>query len=76
MLNNTSGRRGAIDSNPQTDRWSIVRAIVLGLFLAAAISAVLLIDFFDSNQVLLNAGDVNPVDILAPDQQSPEEHAD
>ena len=66
MLNNTAGRRGAADAKPQPNRWSIVRAIVLGLFLAAAISAVLLIDFFDSNQVLLNAGDISPVDILAP----------
>jgi hypothetical protein len=39
---------------------------VLGLFLAAAISAILLIDFLPSRRVLLEAGDVGPADILAP----------
>jgi hypothetical protein len=38
----------------------------LGLFLAAAISAILLVDFLPSRRVLLEAGDVGPADILAP----------
>jgi putative nucleotidyltransferase with HDIG domain len=48
------------------DRWSIVRAVLLGLLLAAVTSTVLLTDFLPSNQVSLNDGDVSSTDILAP----------
>ncbi|MGC9336396.1 MAG: hypothetical protein ACP5JJ_19845, partial [Anaerolineae bacterium] len=48
------------------DRWGAVRALVLGLFLVATISAILLVDFLPSQRVLLEAGDVASVDILAP----------
>ncbi|MGD2207208.1 MAG: HDIG domain-containing protein [Anaerolineae bacterium] len=62
MRNNTAGRRVL----PPMDRWSVVRAIVLGVLMAAVISTVLLTDFLRSNQVVLNAGDVSTEDILAP----------
>jgi putative nucleotidyltransferase with HDIG domain len=61
-----SQHRSPISSGSKLDRWSIVRAILLGILLAAVISAVLLIDFLPSNQVTLKAGEVSPVDILAP----------
>lgn len=48
------------------ERWHVVRAVLLGLFLAIVISVVLLIEFLPSNLVILNAGDVNPQDIRAP----------
>jgi len=48
------------------DRWSIGRAIILGILLTAVTSAVLLTDFLPSNQVYLEVGDVSPEDILAP----------
>ncbi|MEJ2209398.1 MAG: HDIG domain-containing protein [Anaerolineae bacterium] len=64
-----SGARGRawVSSPPdRPDRWSNLRAALLGVLLAAAISAVLLVDFLPSNRVLLNAGDVSRVEILAP----------
>jgi putative nucleotidyltransferase with HDIG domain len=61
-----SQHRSSILSGSKLGRWSIVRAILLGILLAAVISAVLLIDFLPSNQVTLKAGEVSPVDILAP----------
>lgn len=67
MLGNISSRRGAYSRQPSSlDHWSVIRAIVWGVFLTAVISAVLLIDFLPSNQVILDAGDVASVDILAP----------
>ncbi len=66
MLSNSSGRPGPRTEQTRQSRLSIVRAVVLGMFLAAAISAVLLVEFLPSNQVLLDAGDVSPADILAP----------
>lgn len=66
MLNNSTRRRA--DSSRQQsvpDRWSIVRAVLLGVFLTVVVGVVLLIDFLPSNQVLLNAGDISTVDILA-----------
>lgn len=66
MLSETALRQGPSAKQSRLDRWSRVRAVILGLLLAAAISAVLLIDFLPSNQVLLNAGDVSSVTILAP----------
>jgi membrane-associated HD superfamily phosphohydrolase len=48
----------------------MIRAIAWGLFLTAVISAVLLIDFLPSNQVILDAGDVASADILAPEDQT------
>ncbi len=66
MLSETAVRQGPPVEQVRLDRWSKVRAVILGVFLAAAISAVLLIDFLPSNQVLLNAGDVSLVTILAP----------
>ena len=66
MLSETAVRQGSPAKQSGLDRWSKVRAATLGVLLAAAISAVLLIDFLPSNQVLLNAGDVSSVTILAP----------
>ena len=66
MLSSPDNRSTSTLSISSLGRWSIVRAIVLGVFLAAVISAVLLTDFLPSNQVYLNAGDVSPQDILAP----------
>ncbi|HSJ57072.1 MAG TPA: HDIG domain-containing protein [Anaerolineae bacterium] len=64
MLNDTRDPqrtdRGAVG------RWGVIRAIVLGLLLALAISAVLLIDFLPSNRVILEQGEVSPTAILAP----------
>lgn len=49
------------------ERWSVVlRAMVLGLLLAAVISGVLLVDFLPSQRVILDAGDVSRIEILAP----------
>ncbi len=62
--NSRGGRQTSSASKP--GRWSVLRAIVLGTLLAAAISAVLLVDFLPSNRVLLNTGDVSRVEILAP----------
>lgn len=63
MLNDTPTNRVP----ERTPRWSVVRGLVLGALLAFVISAVLLTDFLPSNQVILNAGDVSPEDIRAPD---------
>lgn len=60
------GRPDQPSSRATLDRWDILRAVLLGLLLAAAISAVLLIDFLPSSRVLLDAGDVSRVEILAP----------
>jgi membrane-associated HD superfamily phosphohydrolase len=60
-------RQGAASGQAPTEsRWAMVRAIVLGVLLAAAISAVLLVDLLPSNRVILEAGDVSREDILAP----------
>jgi len=66
MLNNNAAERTSFRQRSKPDRWRVPRAILLGLFLAIVISVVLLIDLLPSNQVILNAGDVNPQDILAP----------
>ncbi len=66
MLSETAVRQGPPVEQVRLDRWSKVRAVILGVLLAAAISTVLLIDFLPSNQVLLDAGDVSLVTILAP----------
>ena len=67
MLTNASRGRGSTPvRSPSRDRWATVRAIAVGVLLAATISAVLLIDFLPSNQVILNAGDVSTENILAP----------
>jgi putative nucleotidyltransferase with HDIG domain len=65
MLDRAPGRRRS-SSQPSFGRLDIIRAIVLGVLLAAVMSAVLLIPFFPSNQVILNAGDVSNADIQAP----------
>ena len=65
MFSNRQGGRQT-SSASQQDRWSALRAVLLGMLLAAAISAVLLVDFLPSNRVLLSAGDVSRVEILAP----------
>jgi putative nucleotidyltransferase with HDIG domain len=66
MLSDASRRRTRPAGQTRLDRWSVVRAVLLGVLLAASISVVLLIDFLPSNQVLIEAGDVSPVHILAP----------
>jgi cyclic-di-AMP phosphodiesterase PgpH len=48
------------------DRWSVLRAIILGIILAAVISGVLLVDLLPSQRVILDAGDVSRTEILAP----------
>lgn len=67
MLNDTTRTRApSTRQESGTDPRGLVMAAVLGLFLAAVISAVLLVDFLPSTRVILNAGDVSPQDILAP----------
>ena len=66
MLNQSPGRRWAAVEPMSLDRMSMVRAVVLGVFLAASISAILLIDFLPSNQVILEPNEVSSVTILAP----------
>jgi putative nucleotidyltransferase with HDIG domain len=67
MLNDARHRRGiGSQQRDSLDPWSLTRAVVMGVLLAAATSAILLIDFLPSNQLILNAGDVSPKDILAP----------
>jgi cyclic-di-AMP phosphodiesterase PgpH len=66
MLNSQRRPRRPLSAPPRPDRWSTVRALVLGLFLVAATSAILLVDFLPSRRVLIEAGDVAPTNILAP----------
>ncbi len=66
MLNKATGRRHTAVEAVDLDRGSTVRLVVLGVFLAASISAILLIEFLPSNQVILEANEVSPVTILAP----------
>jgi len=66
MLNQPPGRRWAAADPVSLDRMSIVRAVVLGVLLAAAISAILLTEFLPSNQVILEPNEVSPLTILAP----------
>jgi hypothetical protein len=67
MLNNMPGRQGPPAEQGKLDRVSKVRAVILGVLLAAFISAVLLVDLiFPANQVTLDVGDVSPVTRLAP----------
>jgi putative nucleotidyltransferase with HDIG domain len=67
MLGSFSVRRGAPSRQTSgLDHWSVIRAVIWGLLLTAVISAVLLIDFLPSNQVILDSGDVATADILAP----------
>jgi len=66
MLNQAPGRRRTAVGPISLDRLSVLRAVVSGVFLAAAISAVLLIDFLPSNQVILEPNEVSSLTILAP----------
>ncbi len=67
MSNDSSGKRSPRSrKRSQADRLSVVRAILLGVLLAAVTSTVLLTDFLPSNRVTLNDGDVSPEDIPAP----------
>lgn len=67
MLNGTSAGRGSrVRSAPSPNRVSTLRTVALSAFLVAITSAALLIDFLPTKRVMLNAGDVSPVDILAP----------
>ena len=66
MLNQAPGRRWAAVEPVSLDRMSIVRAVLLGVLLAASISAILLIDFLPSNQVILEPNEVSSLTILAP----------
>jgi putative nucleotidyltransferase with HDIG domain len=67
MVNDTSRSQDSTShQRSRVDRWSVVRAILLGVLLAAATGGVLLTDFFSSDQVILNDGDVSPTDVLAP----------
>ena len=51
---------------PSSGRVVALRVAVLGVLLAAAIAATLLVDLLPSTRVALNAGDVSTVTILAP----------
>ena len=66
MLNQAPGRRWAAVEPVSLDRMSIVRAVLLGVLLAASISAILLIDFLPANQVILEPNEVSSLTILAP----------
>ncbi len=66
MLDDSPGRRRPAMEQAKLTRWGMVRAAALGVLLATFTSIVLLVDFLPSNQILLNAGDVSPTDILAP----------
>ncbi len=66
MLDDSPGRRRPATEQAKLTRWGMVRADALGVLLATFMSIVLLVDFLPSNQILLNAGDVSPTDILAP----------
>src|SRR5512136_2987699 len=66
MLSETPSRRRRSAAPTKTDRWSVARAIVLGFLLTIFISIVLIVDLLPSNQVLLSAGNVSSMDILAP----------
>jgi putative nucleotidyltransferase with HDIG domain len=66
MLNQAPGRRRIAVEPVSLDRMSVVRAVVLGVFLAGSISAILLIDFLPYNQVILEPNQVSSVTILAP----------
>lgn len=67
MLNAPSDQRPDSSlSGSNLDRWSLVRAFILGVLLATVISVVLLTEFFPSNQIYLNDGDVSTENILAP----------
>jgi len=66
MLNQAPGRRWAAVEPVIVDRMSTVRAVVLGVFLAVSVSAILLIDFLPSNQVILEPNEVSSLTILAP----------
>ena len=66
MLNQAPGRRRTAAGPISLDRLGVLRAVVSGMFLAIAISAVLLIDFLPSNQVILEPNEVSSLTILAP----------
>jgi putative nucleotidyltransferase with HDIG domain len=67
MSNQIPASRSTPRKEPaQPDLWNLLRAVVLGALLVGVISAVLLLDFLPSNQLILNAGDVSTEDILAP----------
>jgi cyclic-di-AMP phosphodiesterase PgpH len=66
MLNQAPGRRRTAVGPISLNRLSVLRAVISGVFLAAAISAVLLIDFLPSNQVILEPNEVSSLTILAP----------
>jgi cyclic-di-AMP phosphodiesterase PgpH len=66
MLSETPAGRGRARQASRTEPRSLPRAVALGLLLAAAISAALLLDLAPSNRVLLNEGEVSSRDILAP----------
>jgi len=51
---------------PELGQSDVARAVLLGIFLTAATSIVLIINLLPSNQVSLNAGDVASADIAAP----------
>lgn len=66
MLNDTPRRERRPAARGKPDRLSVIRAVILGLLLAASISVILLTGFLPSNQVALDVGDVGPATILAP----------
>lgn len=52
---------------PPLDRSSVLRAVALGILLAAAISGILLLgEYLPAGRVILNENDVSPEDVLAP----------
>lgn len=65
MLSETWAR-GQTRQAGRMNATDLLRAILFGVLLAAAIGVVLLVDLAPSNRVLLNEGDVASRDILAP----------
>lgn len=68
MQNDTAVDRGPRPrKTPLLDRRSVLRAVLLGMVLAAAISGILLlVELLPAGRVILNEGDVSSEDILAP----------
>ncbi len=68
MQNDTAADRAPrVRKAPTLDRNSVIRALLLGILLAASISSILLlVELLPAGRVILNEGDVSPEDILAP----------
>lgn len=52
--------------SPTSQWWSNLRPLLFGLLLVVTLTLILVFDFLPTNQLVLQAGDVAPEDILAP----------